>query len=73
MPVPNLQPISALVAGSLLLGAVGWWAFSAPEYIDPGRPSWKGADIDNLVASVPEIDNFLAFYVNEDNPFVPYN
>ncbi len=73
MPVHNLQPVSALVAGSILLGAVAWWAFSSPALIDPGRPKWKGAEIDKLVASVPEIDKFGKFYVNDDNPFVPYN
>ena len=73
MPVLNAQPMVALAAGGVLLASVAWWAFSSPEIVDPGRPSWKGADISNLVASVPKIDVFTSFYVNDDNPFVPYN
>jgi hypothetical protein len=73
MPVPNAQPIAALVAGSLLLASVAWWAFSAPQIDDPGRPTWDGANINSLVASVPKIDHFKHFYTNDDNPFVPFN
>ncbi len=73
MPVPNAQPMVALAAGGVLLASVVWWAFSAPEIVDPGRPAWQGADISNLVASVPKVDVFSSFYINDDNPFVPYN
>jgi hypothetical protein len=72
MPVLNVQSMVALASGSVLLASVAWWAFSEPEIIDPGRPKWKGEAINNLVASVPNIDEFKAFYVNDDNPFVPY-
>ena len=50
---------------------MGWWAFSVPDLVDPGQPTWKGADIVRLKASVPEIASFEHFYVNHDNPFVP--
>jgi hypothetical protein len=72
MRAPELQPIAALIAGLLMVGAVGWWAFSQAELIDPGQPKWPGAKIDDLVAAVPTIDPFSAFYINDENPFVPY-
>jgi hypothetical protein len=71
VPVPNLQPISAAGAILLLLVSMAWWLLSAPEVIDPGRPKWQGEDIVQLRADVPETPDFLTFYVNDDNPFVP--
>ncbi|HEX3132543.1 MAG TPA: hypothetical protein VHX44_03050 [Planctomycetota bacterium] len=71
MRVPDLQPIAAGTAALLLVASIGWWLLSAPQVIDPGQPSWKGADIVRLTASVPQIDRFERFYVNDDNPFIP--
>lgn len=39
--------------------------------IDPGMPTWKGADIVSMKADVPKIGNFEVFYINDENPFVP--
>lgn len=71
MRAPDLQPLAAGVCALLLVASLAWWALSAPELIDPGQPTWKGADIVRLKASVPEIPDFREFYVNDDNPFVP--
>jgi len=71
MRAPDLQPIAAGAAALLLAASLSWWLLSAPEVIDPGQPTWKGADIVRLTASVPQIERFERFYVNDDNPFVP--
>lgn len=71
MRAPDLQPIAAGAAALLLVASMSWWLLSAPALIDPGQPSWKGADIVRITASVPQIDHFDRFYVNDDNPFVP--
>jgi hypothetical protein len=71
MRAPDLQPVAAGVAALFLVASISWWLLSAPAVIDPGQPSWKGADIVRLTASVPQIDRFERFYVNDDNPFVP--
>lgn len=71
MRAPDLQPIAAGAAALLLVASMSWWMLSTPAVIDPGQPSWKGADIVRLTASVPQIDHFEQFYVNDDNPFVP--
>jgi hypothetical protein len=70
--VPDLQPIAAAFAALLLLASVAWWLLSVPEMIDPGMPTWKGADIVSLKADVPKIADFPVFYVNDENPFVPF-
>jgi hypothetical protein len=72
MPAPNLQPFVAGAAALLLVASMGWWLLSGPELVDPGQPTWKGADIVQLQAAVPEIAPFDHFYVNHDNPFVPH-
>lgn len=69
----DLQPFAAGLSALLLIAAMGWWAFSAPQVVDPGQPTWKGADIVRLKAAVPEIAQFEHFYVNHDNPFVPHH
>lgn len=69
---PDLQPLAAGISALLLVATMGWWAFSTPEVVDPGQPTWKGADIVRLKAAVPEIAPFEHFYVNHDNPFVPH-
>jgi hypothetical protein len=71
MRAPDLQPIAAGTAALLLVASISWWLLSAPAVIDPGQPSWKGADIVRITASVPQIDHFESFYVNDDNPFIP--
>jgi len=73
MRAPNLQPLAAGVAALLLIASMGWWLLSTPELIDPGQPTWKGADIVRMKAAMPEIARFDHFYVNHDNPFVPHN
>jgi hypothetical protein len=73
MRAPDLQPLAAGVAALLLIASMAWWLFSTPELIDPGQPTWKGADIVQMKAAVPEIAPFEHFYVNHDNPFVPHH
>ena len=73
MPAPDVQPLAAGISALLLVASTGWWLLSTPELIDPGQPTWKGADIVRMQAAVPEISPFEHFYVNHDNPFVPYN
>lgn len=71
MRAPDPQPIAAGAAALLLVASTAWWVLSTPEVVNPGQPSWKGADIVRLTASVPQIGKFDYFYVNDDNPFVP--
>ncbi len=73
MRVPEFQPLAAGTAAALLVASMAWWALSSPELVDPGQPTWKGADIVRLKATVPEIADFREFYVNDDNPFVPFS
>lgn len=73
MRVPELQPLAAGLAALLLLASVAWWLLSVPEAIDPGMPTWKGADIVSLKADVPQVGDFKDFYQNDQNPFVPYS
>ena len=73
MRAPDFQPLAAGAAALLLVASMAWWLLSAPELVDPGQPTWKGADIVHMKAAVPEISPFEHFYVNHDNPFVPHN
>src|SRR5688572_27868416 len=59
---PDLQPLAAGGAALLLIASMGWWLLSEPELVDPGQPTWKGADIVQLQAAVPEIARFDHFY-----------
>lgn len=66
------QPLAALVAIILLAGVAAWYATASA---DPPRavvPGWSGPDFEALSATVPEIAGWDAFYVNDDNPFVPW-
>ena len=71
MRAPEFQPLAAGVAAMLLIASIVWWLASAPQPIDPGQPTWKGADIVRLNAAVPKIADFTEFYQNDENPFVP--
>ena len=73
MRIPDVQPLAAGVAAILLIASIVWWLASAPQPIDPGQPTWKGADIVRLNAAVPQIADFIEFYTNDENPFVPLN
>ena len=73
MRAPEFQPLAAGVAAMLLIASIIWWLTSAPQPIDPGQPTWKGADIVRLNAAVPQIADFKEFYTNNENPFVPLN
>lgn len=70
---PDFQPWAAGMAAILLIASIVWWLASAPQPIDPGQPTWKGADIVRLNAAVPQIADFTEFYTNDENPFVPLN
>lgn len=73
MRAPDVQPLAAGVAAILLIASIVWWLASVPQSIDPGQPTWKGADIVRLNAAVPQIADFTEFYTNDENPFVPLN
>jgi hypothetical protein len=66
------EPVAAIV-GLLVLAAVGvWWWF---EVLEPPRapvPGYKGQPFAALSAAMPEIAQFEGFYINDDNPFVPW-
>jgi hypothetical protein len=73
MRAPDVQPLAAGVAAILLIASIVWWLASVPQSIDPGQPTWEGADIVRLNAAVPQIADFTEFYTNNENPFVPLN
>jgi hypothetical protein len=73
MRAPEFQPLAAGVAAIMLIASIVWWLTSAPQLIDPGEPTWKGANVVRLNAAVPQIADFKEFYTNNQNPFVPLN
>lgn len=70
---PDFQPWAAGTAAILLIASIVWWLTSAPQSIDPGQPTWNGANVVRLNAAVPQIADFVDFYTNNENPFVPLN
>jgi hypothetical protein len=67
-----MQRIAAIVAAVLLLLSLVWWALSDPEVASPGTPRFTGGPLSRLEATQPRIAPFEHFYVNDDNPFVPF-
>ncbi len=70
----NLQALSAFLALLALAGALLWYALSGVEPHPFGEPRYKGDPVVVITADTPPIGDFIGdFYVNEQNPFVPYN
>jgi hypothetical protein len=69
----NLEVLVAIVALALLALAAGYWLLSSPGLAAPGVPTYNGEALRHLEAAVPQVDAFEQFYVNNDNPFVPYH
>jgi hypothetical protein len=66
------EPAVALLAGTVLAGVGAWWWLTV---LDPPRapvPGHRGAAFQPLSAEMPLIRKFEEFYVNDDNPFVPW-
>lgn len=66
-------PILGAVLAALVLAAVAaWYLFS--ELVPPRAvvPGWAGAPFQPLSARLPEIAGWESFYVNDDNPFLPW-
>lgn len=64
-----------LLAGGCLLvaaAAVAWYLTAELLPPKPVVPKWSGAPFQALSARLPEIAAWDAFYVNDDNPFVPW-
>jgi hypothetical protein len=67
-----LEPAAALVAGAVLLGVCAWWWLTVLEPPRAPMPGHRGAEFQPLSATMPPIGQFTTFYVNDDNPFVPW-
>lgn len=63
----------AVLAVLLLLASAAWLLLSDPQVADPGVPTFSGGPLRRLEATAPHIGNFELFYVNHENPFIPYN
>jgi hypothetical protein len=68
----NLQRLAATIAAALLLLCLGWWQTSDPQVDSPGKPTYNGPVMRGLQVDVPQLPPFPAFYVNAENPFLPY-
>lgn len=70
----NLQALSAFAALLLLAATCAYvFLFSGITPLDPGRPTFSGPPIKRLEASVPSVSVFTHFYINDENPFIPYH
>jgi hypothetical protein len=63
----------AALAMLLLLASAAWLLLSDPQIADPGVPKFTGPPLQRLEASAPVVGNFELFYVNHENPFIPYD
>ncbi len=68
-----MSRIAAVLALLLLLASAAWLLLSNPPVADPGVPTYSGGPLRRLEASAPRVGNFDVFYVNHENPFIPYN
>ena len=66
------EPLSAVVGGLILVGVCVWWWLTVLEPPRAPTPGHRGAAFQPLSAAMPPIGTFDAFYVNDDNPFVPW-
>ncbi len=71
-PSMNLQRLAATIAAVVLLLCLGWWQTSDPQVDNPGKPTYNGPVMRGLQVDVPQLPPFPAFYVNAENPFLPY-
>ena len=67
-----MSRIAAVLALLLLLASVAWLLISNPQVADPGVPTFSGGPLRRLEAAAPHVGNFELFYVNHENPFIPY-
>lgn len=68
-----MSRIAAAIAVLLLLAIATWLLLSDPQIADPGVPRFSGGPLRRLEATSPHVGNFELFYVNHENPFIPYN
>lgn len=68
----NVQALSAMIGGGLLLPAIVFFALSDPGSVVTGRMTYQGDPLVVFRASVPAIADFKYFNVNEHNPFIPW-
>lgn len=66
------EPVAALLAGTVLAGVGAWWWLTVLEPPRAPVPGHRGAAFQPLSATMPPIGQFTAFYINDDNPFVPW-
>lgn len=66
------EPLLATVCLAVLAAAAYWYITA--ELLPPKAvvPKWAGAPFQPLSARLPEIAGWDDFYVNNDNPFVPW-
>lgn len=66
-------PVGVALGALALAVAALWWATGEAEPIPPPRPpGHRGSDFEAVVAAVQPIGPFEQFYINDDNPFVPW-
>lgn len=68
-----MSRIAAALAVILLVASAVWLLLSNPQVADPGVPRFSGGPLRRLEAAAPHVGNFELFYVNHENPFIPFN
>lgn len=69
---PAWEPLSAALGLLLLGGTVAWYILDVQTPPRAPVPGHRGAPFAALSAEMPQIAEFKQFYVNDDNPFVPW-
>lgn len=65
-------PLLALGSALILVAVCAWWWLTELETPRAPTPGYQGAPFKMLSAAMPPIGPFESFYVNNDNPFVPW-
>ncbi len=65
-------PVSAVLAILVLVAVCAWWWLTVLEPPRAPVPGYRGAPFEPLSAAMPPIGDFDVFYINDDNPFVPW-
>ncbi|MCS6970189.1 MAG: hypothetical protein RMM29_02590 [Planctomycetota bacterium] len=68
----RLAPLGAALALAAAGAALAWLALGVPPLPPPPVPGHPGGELEAIVAEVQPLGAFESFYVNDDNPFVPW-
>ena len=72
MSAPPWEKLTALVVAAVLAGIIAWFVLTELKPLHAPDLPYAGAPYQALSAAVPPIAAFESFYINDDNPFVPW-